>query len=118
MGVLLLACAPAVPATPPAAVIVPAASATPAPEPPKTALVLGGGGPVPLAWETGFLKGLRDGGADPIQVDVTVATSGGSRLGAKAVSGTALDGLYEAVLAGTNPAPQLPDPFDSGYAQQ
>jgi NTE family protein len=118
MAGLLLACAPAAPTPLPAATLGQVATATSIPQPPKTALVLGGGGPVPVAWETGFLKGLRDGGVDPAQADVTVATSGGSRLGTKLLSGRSLDGLYESLLAGTNPAPQPPDPFDAGYAQQ
>mgnify|MGYP006202287807 CR=1 FL=1 len=34
------------------------------------ALVLGGGGVVGIAWETGVLKGLRDGGVDPATADL------------------------------------------------
>jgi NTE family protein len=58
------------------------------------ALVLGGGGVVGIAWETGVLKGLRDGGIDPATADLIVGTSAGSIVGTQVRSGRSLDDLY------------------------
>ncbi len=46
------------------------------------ALVLGGGGPVGIAWEAGLLAGLADGGVDLAQSDFILGTSAGSVVGA------------------------------------
>lgn len=46
------------------------------------ALVLGGGGPVGIAWETGLLAGLADGGIDVSDADWILGTSAGSFVGA------------------------------------
>ena len=46
------------------------------------ALVLGGGGPVGIAWETGLLAGLKDGGVDVSDADWILGTSAGSFVGA------------------------------------
>lgn len=46
------------------------------------ALVLGGGGPVGIAWETGLLAGLAEGGADVSHADWILGTSAGSFVGA------------------------------------
>src|SRR5688500_6656969 len=58
------------------------------------ALVLGGGGVVGIAWETGVLKGLRDGGVDPAAADLIVGTSAGSIVGTQVRGGRSLDELY------------------------
>lgn len=58
------------------------------------ALVLGGGGVVGIAWETGVLKGLRDGGVDPATADLIVGTSAGSIVGTQVRGGVSLDRLY------------------------
>lgn len=58
------------------------------------ALVLGGGGVVGIAWETGVLKGLRDGGVDPATADLIVGTSAGSIVGTQVRGGASLDDLY------------------------
>lgn len=58
------------------------------------ALVLGGGGVVGIAWETGVLKGLRDGGVDPATADLIVGTSAGSIVGTQVRGGRSLDELY------------------------
>jgi NTE family protein len=50
------------------------------------ALVLGGGGVVGIAWETGFLAGLADRGVDALDVDLVVGTSAGAAVGAQAMS--------------------------------
>jgi NTE family protein len=46
------------------------------------ALVLGGGGPVGIAWETGLLAGLAEGGVDVSDADWILGTSAGSFVGA------------------------------------
>ncbi|MBI2761252.1 MAG: patatin-like phospholipase family protein [Chloroflexi bacterium] len=63
------------------------------------ALVLGGGGVVGIAWETGVLKGLADAGADPAAADLVVGTSAGSVVGAQVRAGRSLNDLYAAQLA-------------------
>lgn len=62
------------------------------------ALVLGGGGVVGIAWETGVLKGLRDGGVDPVAADLIVGTSAGSVVGTQIATGRTPDELYAAQL--------------------
>lgn len=46
------------------------------------AVVLGGGGPVGIAWESGLLAGLADHGVDLSSADRIVGTSAGSNVGA------------------------------------
>ncbi len=60
------------------------------------ALVLGGGGVVGIAWETGLLKGLRDAGLDPAGADLIVGISAGSVVGTQIRGGRSLDELYAA----------------------
>ena len=45
------------------------------------ALVLGGGGPVGIAWESGLVAGLAQGGVDLGRADFTMGTSAGSFVG-------------------------------------
>lgn len=47
----------------------------------KNALVLGGGGMLGVAWETGLLAGLREEGVDVSVADLVVGTSAGSIVG-------------------------------------
>ena len=61
----------------------------------KTALILGGGGPIGVAWESGLLLGLAEGGVDLATVDRIVGTSAGSIVGAH----LAVDGSVEALYA-------------------
>lgn len=56
-------------------------------------MVLGGGGVVGIAWETGVLAGLRAAGADVTNADLFVGTSAGSTVGAQVASGRDLDEL-------------------------
>jgi NTE family protein len=63
------------------------------------ALVMGGGGVVGVAWETGILKGLRDGGVDPAAAELIVGTSAGSITGTQVRAGRSLDELYAAQTA-------------------
>ncbi|MFI2120531.1 patatin-like phospholipase family protein [Streptomyces sp. NPDC020299] len=58
------------------------------------ALVLGGGGVGGIAWMTGLLTGLADGGQDVTGADVTVGTSAGSAVAAQLGSGLTLAELY------------------------
>lgn len=52
-----------------------------------TALVLGGGGPVGIAWEAGLLAGLAEAGVDLSDADRIVGTSAGSVVGARLALG-------------------------------
>lgn len=53
----------------------------------KQALVLGGGGVVGVAWETGIVAGLLDGGVDLRRADAIVGTSAGSIIGTRLAAG-------------------------------
>lgn len=57
------------------------------------ALVLGGGGPVGVAWETGLLAGLAEAGVDLGAADRIVGTSAGSVVGAHLARGDSLADL-------------------------
>jgi len=65
----------------------------------KRALVLGGGGPVGIAWEAGLLAGLARGGADLAEADYIVGTSAGSFVGAQLALGKPAADLAGAILA-------------------
>jgi NTE family protein len=56
---------------------------------PKRALVLGGGGPVFIAWESGMLAGFADAGLDLSNADFILGTSAGSVVGAQLAMGRA-----------------------------
>ncbi len=82
------------------------------------ALVLGGGGPVGIAWEAGLLAGLAEGGADLANADFILGTSAGSFVGAQLALGRPAAELTAAILAeadrprpartgATGPAPDL-----------
>ena len=51
------------------------------------AVVLGGGGPVGIAWESGVAAGLADAGFDLAEADRIVGTSAGAIVGARLCSG-------------------------------
>lgn len=51
------------------------------------ALVLGGGGPVGIAWESGLLAGLAESGVDLSTADFIIGTSAGSFVGAQLAAG-------------------------------
>jgi NTE family protein len=65
-----------------------------------TALVLAGGGVAGIAWELGFLDGLRARGVHLGGVDLIVGTSAGAAVGAQLATGS----LDEAVAAQLDPA--------------
>jgi NTE family protein len=53
----------------------------------KRALVLGGGGPIGIAWETAVCAGLLESGIDVREADLIVGTSAGSVVGASLAHG-------------------------------
>lgn len=65
----------------------------------ERAVVLGGGGPVGIAWEAGVAAGLEAEGVALGAADRIVGTSAGSFVGAQLASGRAARSLYEAQVA-------------------
>ncbi|WP_426513517.1 patatin-like phospholipase family protein [Dactylosporangium sp. McL0621] len=63
-----------------------------------TAVVLGGGGTVGVAWQTGLIIGLREAGVDLARTTGIIGTSAGSLVGALLASGRDVTGAL-AVLA-------------------
>jgi len=63
------------------------------------ALVLGGGGPVGIAWESGLVAGLAQAGADLGQADFTLGTSAGSFVGARLALGADARTFADPILA-------------------
>jgi NTE family protein len=63
------------------------------------ALVLGGGGPVGIAWEAGLAAGLAAEGVNLGEADRIIGTSAGSFVGAQLASGRTAQSLYEAQIA-------------------
>ncbi len=59
----------------------------------RNALVLGGGGALGVAWETGLLAGLLEGGVDVSSADLIVGTSAGSVVGSQIALGRSLPDL-------------------------
>ncbi len=58
------------------------------------ALVLGGGGPIGIAWEAGLLLGLREEGVDLSLADTVIGTSAGSIVGANLAISRDLEAFY------------------------
>jgi NTE family protein len=81
----------------------------------KRALVLGGGGTVGIAWETGVLNGLRSAGVDVANADLIVGTSAGSVVGTQVALGMPLDTLLAAQLAPLDEAQEHPIAVDPQY---
>ena len=72
------------------------------------ALVLGGGGPVGIAWESGLVAGLAEGGVNIGEADLIIGTSAGSAVGAQLSMGRSPQQMYAAVAAdsgNTRPGP-------------
>ena len=63
------------------------------------ALVLGGGGPVGVGWESGLIAGLEAEGVRVSQADFIVGTSAGSIVGVQLAGGRDAQELYRAQLA-------------------
>ena len=72
------------------------------------ALVLGGGGPVGIAWESGLIAGLAQAGIDLGRVDLIMGTSAGSFVGARLALGADAATLADPILA--EPAPKAAEP--------
>ncbi|WP_421933108.1 patatin-like phospholipase family protein [Phenylobacterium sp.] len=72
------------------------------------ALVLGGGGPVGIAWESGLIAGLAQGGVDLGKADFILGTSAGSFVGARLALGADAATLADPILAEPPPAPRPP----------
>jgi NTE family protein len=65
------------------------------------ALVLSGGGPVGIAWESGIVAGLWDRGVDLREADLIIGTSAGSVVGAQLALGREPHAMAASHLAGT-----------------
>ena len=63
------------------------------------ALVLGGGGPVGIAWEAGLLTGLAESGVNPADADFIMGTSAGSVVGALLALGRAPGDIAAPIIA-------------------
>jgi NTE family protein len=63
------------------------------------AVVLGGGGPVGIAWESGLVAGLAQGGRDLGKADFIMGTSAGSFVGARLALGADAKTLADPILA-------------------
>src|SRR5262249_16783431 len=77
------------------------------------ALVLGGGGPVGEAWESGVIAGLMEKGIDVYRANKIVGTSAGSIVGARVAAGMTAAELTKAALTefrGPPPAGKPPPP--------
>ena len=73
------------------------------------ALVLGGGGPVGIAWETGIAAGLAAAGVQISDADFILGTSAGSFVGAQLAGGRDARALADAQIAlGRNPPTHPP----------
>jgi NTE family protein len=74
------------------------------------ALVLGGGGPVGIAWESGLIAGLAQAGVDLAAADFIMGTSAGSFVGARLALGADARTLADPILAEPPPAPKAEAP--------
>ncbi|MGW3398380.1 patatin-like phospholipase family protein [Streptomyces hydrogenans] len=74
----------------------------------RTALVLGAGGLVGAAWETGILHGLAEAGVDLSDADLVVGSSAGAVVGALLTAGTSPHAeLYARRLDGADTEPAV-----------
>ncbi|MGH2633805.1 MAG: patatin-like phospholipase family protein [Tepidiformaceae bacterium] len=71
----------------------------------RRALVLGGGGPVGIAWETGLAAGLAEHGIDLREADIIVGTSAGSAVGAQLALGRVPSEMVTAIKGQAGAAP-------------
>ncbi len=62
----------------------------------KRALVLGGGGVVGIAWESGIMQGMQNAGVNPADADLIIGTSAGSVVGAQIAMGMSVSALVQA----------------------
>src|SRR5580698_2756588 len=71
----------------------------------RKALVLGGGGPVGIAWESGVIAGMAEAGIDLTHADFIVGTSAGSVVGAQIAMGRTPAALVEPFTGNGESAP-------------
>ena len=69
------------------------------------ALILGGGGPVGEAWESGVIAGLAEKGIDLSRADLIIGTSAGAIVGARLASRMPPSDLINAALAPSDGRP-------------
>lgn len=69
------------------------------------ALILGGGGPVGIAWESGLIAGLAESGINLSDADFIVGTSAGSVVGAQIALGRTPAVLVEPFTGTGEPTP-------------
>jgi NTE family protein len=81
------------------------------------ALVLGGGGPVGIAWEAGLLAGLAEAGVDLAAADHILGTSAGSFVGSQLAMGKQAGDIAAAILAEANRPRPAPPPVDGQPAE-
>jgi len=72
------------------------------------ALVLGGGGPVGIAWEAGLLAGLAEGGVAAGEADFIVGTSAGSVVGALVAMGREPASIAQPIIAEADRPREVP----------
>ncbi|HEX7758405.1 MAG TPA: patatin-like phospholipase family protein [Caulobacteraceae bacterium] len=72
------------------------------------ALVLGGGGPVGIAWEAGLLAGLAEQGVDLGQADFILGTSAGSVVGALIAMGRDPRDIARSIIAEADRPREIP----------
>jgi NTE family protein len=82
------------------------------------ALVLGGGGVAGIAWETGVLTGLADGGVDVTGADLVVGTSAGSTVAAQITSDVSLEDLFGRLVEPAGGSGELTAPFNLASLEQ
>ncbi|MDP1874317.1 patatin-like phospholipase family protein [Phenylobacterium sp.] len=78
------------------------------------ALVLGGGGPVGIAWESGLIAGLAQAGVDLGVADFILGTSAGSFVGARLALGDPAGDLAAPILAEADRPRPAPVKTDTG----
>jgi NTE family protein len=79
------------------------ASGTDAGRSTRTALVLGAGGTVGIAYHAGVLKALADAGIDPASADLVVGTSAGAIAGSILRAGRDMEEVWDFALSDENP---------------
>jgi NTE family protein len=81
------------------------------------ALVLGGGGPVGIAWEAGLIAGLAESGVDLAAADYILGTSAGSFVGSQLAMGKRAGDMAAAILAEADRPRPAPPPVDGRPAE-
>ncbi|HTX50988.1 MAG TPA: patatin-like phospholipase family protein [Caulobacteraceae bacterium] len=82
------------------------------------ALILGGGGPVGIAWEAGLIAGLAEAGVDLAAADYICGTSAGSFVGSQLAMGRPIGEMAAAILAEAQRPRADPPPVNGRPAQQ